>query len=106
MSTVADPRLDATKTYLYLTRALLGAGSGPCLCTQAGGRSAGQVHCPCCNGSIPTLEVAVRGSMLTLHCTGGCPDEDAWVAVADMLAEGDPPEVYRYVDTAVGGTDH
>ena len=28
------------------------------------------------------------------------------MAVADLLAEGDPPDVYRYVDSAVGGTDH
>ena len=28
------------------------------------------------------------------------------MAVADLLADGDPAEVYRYVDSAVGGTDH
>ena len=106
MSTVTDPRLDATKTYHFLTGVLLCAGPSPCPCSRAGDRSSGQVHCPVCNSPIPTLAIKVKGSELTLACTGDCPDEHVWVAIADLLAEGDPPEVYRYVDTAVGGTDH
>jgi Protein of unknown function (DUF3631) len=104
MSTVSDPQFDATKTFHFLTSTLLCAR--PCPCTQAASRSSGQVHCPGCTGAVPTLEIAVKGGILALRCSGGCLDENVWVAVADLLADGDLPEVYRYVDTAVGGTDH
>ena len=104
MSTVTDPRLDATKIYHLITSKLL--CDRACPCTKAASRSSGQVHCPDCTSAIPTLEIAVRGSELSLRCSGGCLDENVWVAVADLLADGDLPEVYRYVDAAVGGTDH
>ena len=104
MSTVTDPRLDATRTYSVLTERLLCAR--PCPCAKAANRSSGQVHCPACTGHAPTLQLAVKGGTLDLGCSAGCPDENVWVAVADLLADGDPHEVYRYVDTAAGGTDH
>ena len=104
MSTVTDPRLDATKTYRFLTSTLLCNGS--CPCAKAANRSSGQIHCLACTSAVPTLKVEVKGGLLDLECAGGCPNENVWVAIADLLADGDPVEVYRYVDTAVGGTDH
>jgi hypothetical protein len=104
MNTITDPRLDATKSYDYLTARLV--CERPCLCRKAAGCSSGQIHCPACNSPLPTLEIEVDGSTLRLHCSADCPDEKVWVAVADLLAVGDPPEVFRYVDAAVGGTDH
>lgn len=81
-------------------------GSAGCECAAAARRGSGRTHCVVHADTTPSLEVAVKGGRLLIHCHAGCPQE---VVIGALRERGLWPEgararailaAYQYTDEA------
>ncbi|MDP8908635.1 MAG: DUF3854 domain-containing protein [Chloroflexota bacterium] len=96
-----NPLVGATPRYRLLATVLT-CVAADCLCRQARRRGRGQVHCPCCRTTAPTLELDLRGADIRARCGAGC-DERRLQAIADG---DDAPLLALYGDGLSAGHAH